>query len=170
MTMAWSGRIVPLTALDATALADLHARLFDPPWNEASFARLLAAETAVGLAATSRADEIDGALVAQLVAGEAEILTLMVDARQHRRGIGRLLLSALDVRVADAGAERIFLEVSVRNAAAVALYRSSGFVTIAERVGYYALRADVAKTALVMAKTVTASCVTAVAGENRDGG
>lgn len=167
MTVAWSGRIVHLTALDASALAGLHATLFDPPWDAASFARLLAAETAVGLAATGQAGQIHGALVAQVVAGEAEILTLMVDARQRRQGIGRRLLEALEVRVADARADRIFLEVAVRNGAAVALYRSSGFVTIGERAGYYAHRTGVADTALVMAKRVTGTGATAVAVEHR---
>ena len=68
----------------------------------------------------------------------AVILTLAVAPEAQRRGLGRaFLLAALD-EAARRGAKSMFLEVSVTNEAASALYLSCGFTQVGRRRGYYA--------------------------------
>ena len=52
-------------------------------------------------------------------------------------GIGRRLLEHLIERAADAGADRLFLEVRPSNAPALHMYREAGFQIIGLRKGYY---------------------------------
>ena len=94
-----------------------------------------------------------GMVLARVAADEADILTLAVAPEAQRRGLGRaLLLAALD-EAARRGAKSMFLEVSVTNEAASALYLSCGFTQVGRRRGYYAGGGD----ALVMRARLTAS-------------
>jgi ribosomal-protein-alanine N-acetyltransferase len=69
----------------------------------------------------------------QTVEDEAELLNLAVDPAFRRRGVGKALLSALE----KAAKGTIFLEVAETNAAAIALYRNTGWLEVAIRKGYY---------------------------------
>ncbi len=55
---------------------------------------------------------------------------LVVEPRARRRGLGRHLTRA--ALGAHDGADRAFLQVEVRNAGALALYRGLGFVEVDE--------------------------------------
>lgn len=56
----------------------------------------------------------------------------------HRgRGVGKRLLTALIKRLRSAGAERIYLEVNVKNHRARVLYESLGFRVFAREPAYY---------------------------------
>ncbi len=116
----------------AAALAAISGSGFDPCTElERAWARLFVAREArdaplLGIALTWRA------------ADEVHLLDLAVTARERRRGIGRLLLGAV-IDDARAGAARVLLlEVRASNQAALALYRSAGFVEHGVRRGYYA--------------------------------
>ena len=81
----------------------------------------------------------DGESVAGFIAlretapGESEVLNLAVHPASRRRGIARALLArALAGRSGD-----VYLEVRESNAAAIAFYASSGFVTAGRRPKYY---------------------------------
>jgi GNAT superfamily N-acetyltransferase len=67
----------------------------------------------------------------------AEIRRMFVEDRVRGRGFARLLLAALEASAAAAGADWLLLETGQPQTAAVALYRSSGYVDV-ERFGYYA--------------------------------
>ena len=70
------------------------------------------------------------------VAGEAEILTIVI-AREHRRqGHGEELLKATFGRFEKTATDAIFLEVACGNQAAIGLYRRFGFYEIGRRKGY----------------------------------
>ncbi len=71
------------------------------------------------------------------VAGEAEILTLLVDPVWRRQGLGRALVRDLFFKN-----RAVFLEVRARNAPALALYRGLGFVVSGHRRAYYADGSD----------------------------
>jgi len=89
---------------------------------------------------------IVGAIIGQVVAGEAEIHEVAV-AQEHRRsGHGSALVQAFMAEVERRGASICFLEVRSANTAAVELYSSLGFEACGERKGYYRDGAD----ALVM--------------------
>ncbi len=88
-----------------------------------------------------RVDEVDGGIrgyaVLMPIMDEAELLNIGVAADRQRKGVGReMLLEMLDMACGK-NMIRVFLEVRASNAAALALYRSAGFVEIGLRKGYY---------------------------------
>lgn len=60
----------------------------------------------------------------------AEIKRMFVERRWRGRGIGRLLLAALEDEAAELGCSRVRLDTGSRQEAALSLYRSSGYVEI----------------------------------------
>lgn len=123
------------------ALSVLHRAAFGAAgWDAAAIAGMLA-RPAVRVFARP-----GGFLMAQVIAPEAEILTLAVDPVRQRQGIARGLVQDLlalpDVRAA-------FLEVAEDNGAARALYAACGFAETGRRRGYYA-RAGGAVDAVLM--------------------
>ena len=59
-----------------------------------------------------------------------ELKRMYVAPEARGRGIGRLLLRALEAEARALGARRLVLETGVRQAAALALYRNAGFTAI----------------------------------------
>ncbi|PSH04941.1 MAG: ribosomal-protein-alanine N-acetyltransferase [Acidobacteria bacterium] len=78
-----------------------------------------------------------GFLVAQNVGRDWELENIAVLPAFRRRGIGRLLLSALQAKARSEEAERILLEVRASNESAIHLYRASGFQPLSRRKSYY---------------------------------
>ena len=81
-----------------------------------------------------------GGLIARIVAGECEILSIATDPNAQRTGVGSALLADLITVAQSKNADRIFLEVASRNAPARAFYGAKGFAQISTRRGYYTLR------------------------------
>ncbi len=130
--------IVPIGAVDAVAMAPIHAASFAEAWTEQALARLLKAEAARAFGAFAGYERAPvGFVLAFAAAGEAEILTIAVAENNRRAGIGDKLLSALEEHLAEEGIERLFLEVAADNWAAYGLYRRHGFVEIGRRKRYY---------------------------------
>ena len=67
----------------------------------------------------------------------AEIRRMFVREGVRGRGLGRLVLAALETSAAAAGADWLLLETGQPQVAAIGLYRSSGYIDV-ERFGYYA--------------------------------
>jgi ribosomal-protein-alanine N-acetyltransferase len=130
-------KLSPLRPGDAPALADLHARAFETPWDADAIEGALGSPGAFGLAAWD-GEAPAGFILARAIAGEAEILTLAVDPDLRRRGIGRALLAASLALGAHGGASAAFLEVEVGNEAAIGLYERAGFALAGRRRAYYA--------------------------------
>ena len=96
-------------------LAALHARCFPGhprPWSAAEFADLLA--------------------------DEAELLTLAVAPEARRMGLARALLAEFAQVSSARGAHEAFLEVASDNAPAIALYTGNGWQGAGIRRDYYA--------------------------------
>lgn len=70
------------------------------------------------------------------VADESELLLIAVTPREHRRGVGRMLLDDFVARVRNEGVSRVHLEVREGNSA-VSLYREAGFSPVGRRRNYY---------------------------------
>lgn len=66
-----------------------------------------------------------------------QIVTIDVAPEYRRRGLGRLLMDAIEAAARAGGAEALRLEVAVDNAAALGFYARLGFVAIGEIEGYY---------------------------------
>jgi ribosomal-protein-alanine N-acetyltransferase len=92
-------------------------------------------------------DEAGGMMLIRVAADEAEILTIGVAPEARGTGLGARLLDTAAAVARDAGAAKLFLEVSARNAPARALYTKAGFTQVGRRRRYYADGAD----ALIMA-------------------
>lgn len=122
------------------ALSELHAEDFTRPWNPAEFEALLNDGVVFGYLGRQVGypdAEPAGFVLARLVAGEGEILTIAT-ARAHRRqGLGWKLMNAVLGRLHEERAEALFLEVDETNAPAVTLYRGLGFAQVGVRANYY---------------------------------
>lgn len=133
---------------DAELLAALHATAFDEGWPARLIADLL---SGLGAGALVIEDAAPQAMVLWRAAGgEGEILTLAVDPRRRRQGLGRLLVEAASSLAREAGAQALFLEVALDNAAAIRLYEAAGFAQVGRRPGYYRRSGGERADALVM--------------------
>lgn len=134
---------------DAGAIAALEREAFAAdPWTLAQVESELAAPTRRVLIAQS--DRVQG-YVSISVAGDVADLTHIVVAESEQRcGVGAALLSAAHDAAAEAGTERVLLEVAESNAGAIAFYAAHGYAEITRRRGYYANGDD----ALVMARAL----------------
>lgn len=139
--------IVRVTPQAAAEMADLHAQCFDRPWPEREFAALMHLPGSLGFLLRESGRPAGMALLRQ-AADEAEILTIGVAPEARGRGAGRGLLEAAEAALRDGGVARLFLEVSIANAAARGLYGRAGYSEIGRRKAYYADGTD----ALVLEK------------------
>lgn len=130
----------PIRPADLPILAVLHAASFSPDeaWDAAALSSLLRPPIGVGWVFDTPAPGGPlGFLLVQVVADEAEVLTLCV-APQHRRiGAARALLETATRALRAAGVDRLHLEVAEDNVAARRLYDSVGFRMVARRKNYY---------------------------------
>ena len=126
-------------AAAASLAAALHAHCFPAGerWDEPAMAALLAAPGSFACVVTGAGSAPAGVAVVRVAADEAELLTIGVLPEARRGGLAKRLLAELGEAAAARGAVRLFLEVSVANAAALALYRGLGFGELGRRRRYY---------------------------------
>lgn len=127
-----------LSTADAPRLAQLHATSFADHWPAASLEALLSRPQVAALGGLVNGEGgLQGFVLIQIIADEAEILTFCVQPDVRQLGLGRALLqSAFDLARAR-GVTRMFLEVGEDNLAARALYESEGFALVGRRAAYY---------------------------------
>ena len=130
--------IRPARAEDADALAKLERDAFaSDAWSLGQVRDELAGPTRHVLIAESDGDVIGYAAIA--VAGDVADLTRIVVAESQRRaGVASALLAALHDAAAQAGAERMLLEVAESNVDARAFYAAQGYTEVSRRRDYYA--------------------------------
>lgn len=133
--------VAPAGRADRDALRAVYGRAFDDPFPKTAFDGLAATPGAFVLAARPPGapgpERLGGFAVARAIADEGEILTVGVDPPLRRSGLGRALIAATLAHLGARGARAVFLEVAMDNRAARALYRTSGFVEVGRRPGYY---------------------------------
>jgi [ribosomal protein S18]-alanine N-acetyltransferase len=83
-----------------------------------------------------------GLIMVRIAADEGEILTLAVAPDARRAGLGYFLFIKATELAALLGARALFLEVSVGNIAARALYTKAGLIEAGRRPHYYSDRSD----------------------------
>ncbi|OCO98320.1 MULTISPECIES: N-acetyltransferase [unclassified Ensifer] len=146
--------IFPLEEADLLAAAALHCQRFASPWTDGEIHALLVQETVFGFVARQTNGNFrpafGGFVLSRAVAGEAEILTIGVDPRYARSGLGWRLMQAAMREALVKGSEALFLEVDETNQAAIGLYRKLGFAKVGERRAYYQDKAGQRTAALVM--------------------
>lgn len=144
--------IFPIEPEDGRVLASLHKARFARAWSDGEFHSLLSQDTVFGFIAwqtNASGRPAGGFVLARAAAGEAEILTIGVDTRFERAGLGWRLMQAALREARMRGAQEIFLEVDEGNLAALRLYEKLGFAKVGERKAYYE-QAGRRSTALVM--------------------
>ncbi len=129
-------RLIAAGAAYAGVFAALHARCFAAAWDAAAFSDLFAGAGVFGAIAEDGGAPL-GFVLCRAVADEAEILTIGVLPEGRGAGVGSALLRHAGEAAARLGAARMFLEVAVDNAAALALYARAGFAPVGTRRGYY---------------------------------
>jgi ribosomal-protein-alanine N-acetyltransferase len=142
----WSGTraedfvAVPLNLNDTPDLAAIHTQSFLRPWTDGEFANLVQdpMNLCLGLRKNGYAPVRAFIIIRRVInAGEAEVLTIAVDERKQRRGLGYKLLDEAIRRLNVDALESLFLEVGESNRAARRLYDRLGFEIVGERPGYY---------------------------------
>ena len=112
-------------------LADLHKLCFPHrPWGAGDFRDLK--KSGCEIVASE-----NGFIVWRTVADEAEIITIGVHPNARGAGIAMAMLGLMEHEIKKAGVKKIFLEVSVENAPAIALYKKYGFAQNGTRPKYY---------------------------------
>ncbi|MEG2842689.1 MAG: ribosomal protein S18-alanine N-acetyltransferase [Ruthenibacterium sp.] len=125
---------------EAAAVAAIEAQVADG-WSENGI--LSALESAAVRCFIAKENDVVLAFCCfSLVAEEANLDALSVAAAARRRGVGTALLTFTFAALAAEDAQKIFLEVRSKNAAAIALYRKLGFAAIGTRRNFYANPAD----------------------------
>ena len=131
----------PLVDEDLDAAAELHAEAFLQPWSGDELGSLLYQKGSFGFAAR-RIGAVGtaplGFVLARLIEGEAEILTIAVSKDARGKGVGRLLMDTVLAHLHAERAKVIHLEVDETNTGALALYRGLHFEEVGRRPAYYA--------------------------------
>ena len=70
---------------------------------------------------------------------EIEIISILIDKKFRKKGIGKGLLNDLLSLANKKKIQHIFLEVSVENKIAINLYKKFNFIKVGERKDYYNL-------------------------------
>lgn len=129
-------------------LSYIHSAAFtmSRPWSAQEF------ETLMGNPHTHLFSRPTGFALLQVIAGEAELMTIAVHPDDQGKGAGRQLMlqwmEAVD-------ATEAFLEVAADNAAALHLYTAHGFAEVARRKSYYARKSGGFADAIVMRSSLT---------------
>lgn len=125
------------TAADAAALTALENACFPgDTWSEGSLLSHLS--TPLSFACLMEdGGEVIGYASGRAIPPEAEVYRVAVLPRARRRGIGLSLLGALELRFAEHGCDRFFLEVRASNTPATRLYESLGYEKVGVRRRYY---------------------------------
>ena len=132
---------------DVFQIAALEKECFSDPWSFQMLADTFFSEHTLSVAAAENG-KIAGYAFAVLAEEEADLANIAVTKSFRHRGIAKELLSRLEAQVRAAGGRKMFLEVRVSNAPAMALYLKTGYVGRYARPRYYGNGED----ALVMEK------------------
>jgi ribosomal-protein-alanine N-acetyltransferase len=140
--------IRPAVATDVPALLALETDLFGPDaWSGASLHDELDGPGRRAVVLVS-GQEVLGYAVTMLAGDVVDLQRIAVRRDRQRRGLAGLLLADTLAAARADGAERMLLEVSAANGAAVAFYEARGFTRIDVRRRYYRDDSD----ALVLAR------------------
>jgi ribosomal-protein-alanine N-acetyltransferase len=159
MTDEHAIQVRPVTAFDLAVLAELHAAIFqapwDQPWSAQSFAEILAMPGSGGWL-LSEGDAPIGFMLARFTLDEGEILLTGIVPGARRRGHATRLMHVMLEAACAAGIAQLFLEHAASNDAAGALYGRFGFVRIGRRRAYYERRGGGREDAITLRCELTA--------------
>lgn len=129
-------KIEPMQAQDVPEVYRIETESIQNPWSEKALAEEL--ENSLAVFFVVRGPEgIRGYYGLHRVLDEADLVSIAVDARSRRQGLGAQLMEHMLNWCHKQDVVRLTLEVRVSNAPARALYQRFGFVEDGIRRGYY---------------------------------
>ena len=128
--------LIPMDFAHVPQIASIEEATFSLPWDADSILAELDNPLALWLVVVED-EKVLGYVGSQTVFEDADILNVAVLPAARRRGIAEALMTALESRLSERGAERITLEVRASNAPAIALYRKLGYAQVGLRKNYY---------------------------------
>lgn len=128
-------RFEPMIGTDLDWVAEQERALHVSPWSRKSFQDSFAAGHSAWMA---RAGQTAAGYALMMYApDEATLLNITIARTMQGNGRGKCFLRFLIEQAERHPVERMLLEVRASNHAALALYRSCGFIEIGRRKGYY---------------------------------
>lgn len=151
----------PAAPEDAAAVAELERLLFGAgAWSLDAVAGELLADGRRGVL-DERAGAVAGYAITMLADDTADLQRIGVHPDHQRRGVAQTLLRTVIDQAGRDGVDRMLLEVSADNEAALGLYRREGFAEIHRRRRYYPDGSD----AVVMSRSLKAAALAATENE-----
>ena len=128
--------IEQMQAQDVPEVYRIETESIQNPWSEKALAEEL--ENSLAVFFVARGEEgIRGYYGLHRVLDEADLVSIAVDERSRRQGLGALLMEHMLDWCKKNGIVRLMLEVRMSNAPARAMYERFGFVQDGIRRGYY---------------------------------
>lgn len=150
----WPGALEPLTALWLDAIVALEQAAHTHPWTRGNFADALQSGYH-GEVLVWRGHAL-GYYMAMQAVDEVHLLNIAVTPACQRKGVGRLLLAALDTWALSVGAQALWLEVRQSSTRARTLYSRHGYQQVGVRPRYYPARNGEREAAILMTRQLTA--------------
>ncbi|PIQ43675.1 MAG: ribosomal-protein-alanine N-acetyltransferase [Gammaproteobacteria bacterium CG11_big_fil_rev_8_21_14_0_20_46_22] len=122
------------TAAQIQACVAIDAKVQITPWSLAKFESSFAQDCFLLLC---EGQAVLAYCIWREVLDEAELLTIAVHPDYQGQGLAKKLFTEMLKRCSQKGIQRMFLEVVVSNAPALALYHSLGFIEQGVRKNYY---------------------------------
>lgn len=146
--------LLPVSIDDIEAISRIETESFAHPWKRQAIIDELNCPVGCHFAAKDFLPSQPHAVVmayifVRFLSDEMHIMKIAVAPQWRNRGIGKALLSAVQMEGKRRGAATALLEVRHANIAAINLYQKTGFQTIGIRPNYYP---QTGESALVMSK------------------
>jgi ribosomal-protein-alanine N-acetyltransferase len=146
--------LLPVSFDDIDAISRIETESFAQPWNRQAIVAELDCPEGCHLAAKNFfPPQLHAVVMAyvfvRFLTDEMHIMKIAVASQWRNRGMGKALLSAVQMEGKRRGAATALLEVRSANIAAINLYKKTGFQTIGIRPNYYP---QTGESALVMSK------------------
>ncbi len=129
-------KISPLRLFDLDACYELSCVALDGLWSRSQWEAEILDEKSIVLGLFSDQD-LRGVICGSLIIDEVHLIAIAVHSQHRRKGFAKLLLSHLLIKARASGASTAMLEVSNKNHAAKAVYKTFGFQTSGYRHNYY---------------------------------
>jgi [ribosomal protein S18]-alanine N-acetyltransferase len=123
-----------LNASDIPQLMALDAATNSHPWDISHWQHSLKADVCLGIDGDAG---IKAFAVAMKMVDEAELLLIAVQPKLQGKGLGQVIFNTLTEKLANSGAQSLFLEVRESNRQARRFYESAGFAETGIRPAYY---------------------------------
>lgn len=132
-----TGVIRKAESRDIAPMAYLDELCFSLPWSEQAFLQEIQGNELAFYIVAEQEGRIIGYAGLWGILEEGHITNIAVHPEFRRKGLGKLLLTALMEHTQDQGITKYTLEVRRSNFGAIALYHQMGFQTVGLRARYY---------------------------------